>query len=334
MSIEFDAPPLTRRERREREQLLIAQGATPEEAAELAGQTGVIAISRGSATQAPVAEPVVAEPVVAEPVAVEAPVVELPSSEAPAVVRVGGRRAIREQSITSSGPVFIPAAAPVPSDVEADAPEADAPEPTASEPATIETAEPRAEADVQVVEVVEQLFSSEPSAVLDPTTIPPEPGTETGPIHWTDALSLPANFDPTDPASMPDLPSFGSDTNTIVLDSVPDVTTLPAVTGEIELVMTGSILLPTELTQTGALPDLLDAEHVELNDDISDELPLSSLAPKSASAAVNASAETPSMVSEPVKPPLSRATVIALTAGGAAGVVLIALGLGALLHLF
>lgn len=386
MSLEFDAPPLTRRERREREALLIAQGATADQAAELAGHTGVIVL--GNVQAEPIAsadeqdstsvseagDPAAVTPahdpapaaeaeLVAdtEPAADTGPAADAePAAETEPVAKVGffSRRALRSQAPVETETEAEPEPEPEPASVE-DAPDAVEPaeansaqadaEPVGApiaeraasetiadtgEPVDSEPVDSEPVVDVQMVEVIEQILSNEPSDQESPLGIPPEPGTDTGAIHWTDALSLPVNVDPTDPASMPDLPAFTSDTNTIVLDEMPDVTALSTHTGEIELMMTGSILLPTELTETGALPDVLDSSDVEQNEDISDELPLSSLTPKSAAAAVNAAAETPAMVSEPAKQRMGTGAVIALTAGGAAGVVLIALGVGALFHLF
>ncbi|HLP23277.1 MAG TPA: hypothetical protein VK139_04450, partial [Microbacteriaceae bacterium] len=203
-------------------------------------------------------------------------------------------------------------------------------------PSSIPAGDDAPEPDVEIIEVVENLFTSEPArAELDPTHVPTEPGLENGPLHWTEALALPANLDPTDPASMPHLPALVSDTNTIVLDDIPGAGALTQVTGEIDLVVTGSILLPTSLTETGALDHLIDSdESSDRDDDIADEMPLSHLAPKSASAAVNANSSAPAMVSEPVRQRMGVPMIVALAAGGATGIVLIALGLGALLHLF
>lgn len=372
MSLEFDAPPLTRRERREREALLIAQGATADQAAELAGHTGVIVLGNVQAEpnasadeQDSTSVSEAGDPAAVTPAQDPAPAAEAelvadtepaadaePAAETEPVAKVGffSRRALRSQAPVEpeSEPASVEDAPDAVEPAEADSAQADA-EPVrapiaeraaseaiadAGEPVDSEPVDSEPVVDVQLVEVIEQILSNEPSDQESPLGIPPEPGTDTGAIHWTDALSLPVNVDPTDPASMPDLPAFTSDTNTIVLDEMPDVTALSTHTGEIELMMTGSILLPTELTETGALPDLLDSSDVEQNEDISDELPLSSLTPKSAAAAVNAAAETPAMVSEPAKQRMGTGAVIALTAGGAAGVVLIALGVGALFHLF
>lgn len=369
MSLEFDAPPLTRRERREREALLIAQGATADQAAELAGHTGVIVLGNVQAEpnasadeQDSTSVSEAGDPAAVTPAQDPAPAAEAalvadtepaadaePAAETEPVAKVGffSRRALRSQAPVEPEPEPEPASVEDAPDAveaaEADSAPVDA-EPVGAPIAERAASEAIADAgesvdsepvvDVQMVEVIEQILSNEPSDQESPLGIPPEPGTDTGAIHWTDALSLPVNVDPTDPASMPDLPAFTSDTNTIVLDEMPDVTALSTHTGEIELMMTGSILLPTELTETGALPDVLDSSDVEQNEDISDELPLSSLTPKSAAAAVNAAAETPAMVSEPAKQRMGTGAVIALTAGGAAGVVLIALGVGALFHLF
>ncbi|MFM6974738.1 MAG: hypothetical protein ACKOXM_06400 [Agromyces sp.] len=398
MSLEFNAPPLSRRERRERELLLIAQGVPEERAAELATQTGVIELPGVPFT--PAAAPEVPQPAVVPPVLPPASPPQTfiePATPGSVIGAADGsavpltRRALRELAEaeaaaaalpSTSDPLspstqasiantwaaepLVPTTQPAPEPAGTEPPQAavdprtvfpagvsapidlpfggggltdsqsPAPAPVGDSESGIDlAAEPAApHVDVEVIEVVEQLFSSEATALMNPSVIPPEPGSETGPIHWTDALSMPKNIDPTDPASTPHIPAIASDTNTIVLDEMPDLTTMPSQTGEIELMVTGTILLPTELTETGAPKDMLDSEHVEQNEDISDELPLSSLTPKSASAAVNASAETPAMISEPPKAQLSTGAIIALTAGGAAGVVLIALGVGALFHIF
>lgn len=353
MSLEFDAPPLTRRERREREELLLARGATPEQAAELAAHTGVIDLGLvPTPTPAPASAPAaptftIPEPVASPPAQAFAPRVASEPVPAPAVAAVSerqvsvpieptsapnlplSRRELREQqaavsaSQTASSPSI-----PV-SPVE--------PVAIASEPYVAPQAEPIAlepEIDVQVVEVVEQLFSTEPTEQETPLGIPPELGTETGPIHWTEALNMPVNLDPTDPASMPELPSFASDTNTIVLDEMPDITGNTAQGGEVELLVTGTILLPTELTETGALPDLIDSADLDQQSDTADEVPLAQLSPKSAAAAVNASTGAPAMIAETPKQRLGAGAIVAISAGGVAGVALAALAIAALVRMF
>lgn len=331
MSLEFDAPPLTRRERREREELLLAQGATPEQAAELAAHTGVIDLSLVS-TPAPASAPAAPTFTIPEPVAsppAQAFVPRVASEPVPAPNPPLSRRELREQqAAVSASQTAAPPSMPV-TPVE---PVAVAPEPYVAAQAEPIALEP--EIDVQVVEVVEQLFSTEPTEQETPLGIPPELGTETGPIHWTEALNMPVNLDPTDPASMPELPSFASDTNTIVLDEMPDITANTAQGGEVELLVTGTILLPTELTETGALPDLIDSADLDQQSDIADEVPLAQLSPKSAAAAVNASTGAPAMIAETPKQRLGAGAIVAISAGGVAGVALAALAIAALVRMF
>lgn len=322
MTISFDAPPQSRRELREREELLRKAGATADQAARFAGETGIIDLS-GAGSVIPLdAANVTEEPILADEELAEAsPVLgeSFGPLEPPAVY----------DDVDEVGTTEEPAEL-------ANAVEADNEEPVAQPlvAATEPEIEPEIEVDFEVVEVVEQIFS-QPVPVQDtPTSIPIEPSTATGPIHWTEALAMPADLDPTDPASIAELPALTSDTNTIVLDETPNIHEVSNQTGEIQLMVTGSILLPSDLTETGALSELIDTEEDEFTEDTTDEVPLSQLNPVSALSAVSASAETPAMIADPPKDKLSTPALISIIAGGAAAVVLIALGVGALFHLF
>ncbi|MGV1034927.1 MAG: hypothetical protein ACOYBP_06900 [Microbacteriaceae bacterium] len=331
MSIQFDAPPQSRRELREREELLRRAGASEEEAQRLAGETGVfdfggadpaqpselIAAVFPSAplnairidTDVPAPAPAVAEPM-AQPIAtapVEEPMAQ-PIATAP----------VEEATVPARETLDEPTAESV--NFERAEPE--------------EFAEPEVIIDFEVVEVVEQIFS-QPLPVQDtPASIPLEPSTATGPIHWTEALTMPADLDPTDPASIVDIPALASDTNTIVLEETIDIHEVANQTGEIQLMVTGSILLPTELTETGALAEMIESQDLDFSSTEIDEVSMSRLNPVSALSAVSASVETPALIADPPKEKLSTAVLISLIAGGAAAVVLIALGVGALFHLF
>lgn len=364
MSIEFTTPPMSRRERREREELLMSRGVDAAEAARLAGETGVInlgPVSDQLAAQgqtrypAPATEPsapeealpaasesverALEETTAAEPgVEPSKPMQAAASSTAAPFGAPMSRRELREL-LRASGGATDPEGVSAPLEPAATpAAEAEGAQEAAhgSEREPVATSEPVREVDVKVVEVVEQLFTSENARVeLDPGQVPAESLPEGGPLHWTEALSLHVDHDPNDPASTPAVPALVSDTNTIVLDGLPGTTVLNSATGEIDLVVTGSILLPTELTETGALGKLIDTGTADDDADDDDaELSLSHLAPKSAAAAVNANVSAPAMVSETERVRMSVPTIVALSAGGAAGIVLIALGLGALLHLF
>lgn len=322
MTISFDALPQSRRELREREELLRKAGATADQAARFAGETGIIDLS-GAGSVIPLdAANATEEPILADEELAEAsPVLgeSFGPLEPPAVY----------DDVDEVGTTEEPAEL-------VNAVEADNEEPVAQPLVAASEAEiqPEIEVDFEVVEVVEQIFS-QPVPVQDtPTSIPIEPSTATGPIHWTEALAMPADLDPTDPASIAELPALTSDTNTIVLDETPNIHEVSNQTGEIQLMVTGSILLPSDLTETGALSELIDTEEDEFTEDTTDEVPLSQLNPVSALSAVSASAETPAMIADPPKDKLSTPALISIIAGGAAAVVLIALGVGALFHLF
>lgn len=298
MSLEFDTPPMSRRERREREQMLLARGASKEQAEALSTATGIIDLTAPLTVTEPSAHPLAQsdDPVIgaSEPAAKSE---AIPHSVQPAANSVSFEELV---SVDHE-----------------------------------ETNELSPAEQAEVSTVVELLFSTPTALAQDsPISIPIEPSTETGPIHWTDALSMPVDVDPTDPVTFDAHPSVTSDTNTIVLDEVPSVTELSTNTGEISLLVTGTIHLPTELTETGAHPDMLDSIDVELNEDIADELPISTLSPKSAMSAVNSSVEPPSMVASPPKERLSTSMIVAISVGGAAGVVLIALAVGGIFRLF
>lgn len=346
MTITFDAAPQSRRELREREELLRKAGASADQAARFASAVGIIDLSGAgtvlpleATTEAPepefgdeeVAEasPILGEsfgplepPALDEDAESEAGDFEEPAELAKAVEDEDDIEPVAQPLVTGSVDEVAAGdeddAIDSPTELAEDEPEA----------------EPEVEVDFEVVEVVEQIFS-QPVPVQDtPTSIPIEPGTATGPIHWTEALAMPADLDPTDPASIAELPALTSDTNTIVLDETPNIHEVSNQTGEIQLMVTGSILLPTELTETGALSEMLDTQEVEFNEDTTDEVPLSHLNPVSALSAVSASADTPAMIADPPKEKLSTAALVSIIAGGAAAVVLIALGVGALFHLF
>lgn len=385
MSLEFESAPLSRRERRERERLLVEQGLSPEQAAALAIQaTGVIDVPSKQLPTAPSDAPVQSPPTPVAPAEIlpESSTSSKPSSAEATVAPVDspvlplGRRQLRARQMeqnqrqhteplavrtdlgaaagtdlgrdsgtvsgrdsgTGSGTPAEPIAQPRPTASAA------TPDPAlgAAPGAQADAAEDRASAqtdaatqDEQVAEVVAQLFSK--SAAVPTTTEPVQLPSDSGPIHWTAALALPADLDPSDPASLnavPGTPVISSDISTIVLDEVPDVNDLANQTGDLSMLRTGTIMLPTEFTQTGALPEMLDAESVELNDDNADQLPLHGLTPKSAAAAVSASSESPAMISDPPKERMGVGMVVAITVGAAAGVALAAVGVGAIFHLF
>lgn len=322
MSIQFDAPPQSRRELREREELLRRAGASEEEAQRLAGETGVFDFGGADLAQPSELIAPVFPSAPASPIRVDTDVVVPAPAPTPAVEE----------------PVAQPIAA-IPVE-EATPPTSETPDEPAAESVEFERAEPEESAepevvvDFEVVEVVEQIFS-QPLPVQDtPASIPLEPSTATGPIHWTEALTMPADLDPTDPASIVDIPALASDTNTIVLEETIDIHEAANQTGEIQLMVTGSILLPTELTETGALAELIESQDLDFSSTEIDEVSMSRLNPVSALSAVSASVETPALIADPPREKLSTAVLISLIAGGAAAVVLIALGVGALFHLF
>ena len=156
----------------------------------------------------------------------------------------------------------------------------------------------------------------------------------TGPIRWTDALSLPADIDPTDPVSNLGNVALVSDSSTIVIEELPGVNTPTTLTGEIDIVVTGTIHLPASLAETGALPDTLDSAEVVANEDVVDEPTATGMTPISASAAVSAQAAAPQIVQAPPREPVSTGMILALVSAGVAGVAIIAVGVGALFNLF
>ena len=158
--------------------------------------------------------------------------------------------------------------------------------------------------------------------------------TATGPIHWTDALAMPADIDPSDPVSHLGNIAVVSDSSTFIVEDVPGVNTPTAQTGEIDIVVTGTIHLPSSLSETGALPDTLDSAEVVANEDVVDEPTATGMTPISASSSVSAQALSPQLVSAPPKTPMSTGMIFALSAAGVAGVAIIAVGVGALFNLF
>lgn len=349
MSLEFDTPPLTRRERREREEQLIKSGLSSAEAAVIAsGNTGVIDLppmavkpSTGSFTPPVLGAPVTTVEV--EHIASIEPVVPTDTAQ----IRLLSRREIRarqaEQADRQGGIVedaaeeaeaVLSFEVPGLAEQAVATPDVEAPvEPEEDEP----VAEPVVRDEV-VVELVEQLFSQqqpvEPTAVAEAVSFE-ELIADDGPMHWTEGLNLPINLDPSDPASVALIPALASDTNTIVLDELPEDQALTTQTGGIDLVVTNSILLPTQLTETGALSEDIDMlETTDEDDALEDEVSLSTLTPKSASAAVSSGSGTVAMVADAPKARMGVGMIVAVTAGGVAGVALIAFGVGALFNLF
>ncbi|HLP23693.1 MAG TPA: hypothetical protein VK139_06595, partial [Microbacteriaceae bacterium] len=113
MSIEFTAPPASRRERREREQLLISQGYSPEQAALIAEGSGAVTESASEPT--PAVSPEVLHGSVDEPrpeAASTIPHADSAVAPAPGVPAVFGilpsRRELRERAAGAQAGGVVP----------------------------------------------------------------------------------------------------------------------------------------------------------------------------------------------------------------------------------
>lgn len=151
----------------------------------------------------------------------------------------------------------------------------------------------------------------------------------TGPIHWADALTLTSALSPTEPTHASIGPAVINDTSTIIVDHIPGVNT--PTTGTVDLLVTGTIRLPTALSETGALPDTLDTAEVVANIDVVDEPRITGMQPIAATLAVSSRSTGVELVQAPRRERVSPGLVVAWSIGGMAGLILVALGVAALL---
>lgn len=193
---------------------------------------------------------------------------------------------------------------------------------------------------------------SPPATTLSPL-IPVAPETPTHNINdtgsiprWTDALALPRNVDPFDPLTqealdpaspltLSDTIALASDSSVLIVEEVPDINTPTTPAGE--SLVTGTIVLPTILSETGA-HQTIEPESVDALDDEIDAESLvstaSGMTPVAASSAVSWQAVSPEMVRQPSREKLGIGMIFAIVAGGVAGIALVALAVGALFNLF
>lgn len=165
---------------------------------------------------------------------------------------------------------------------------------------------------------------------------------ETGGVpRWSDALEMPRDVDPHEirPGSAEDEPvatvavpsqtGVTVDSSQLILSEIPELAT-----GQAEIVVTGSIVLPSVLEADQAEPQNVGTADPDDVSGVVTDTPQTGMSPVAAATAVSWNSEAPEMVREEETASPKPSTIFLWVAASLTGIALIALGVAAILRQF